>query len=310
MAALKLPIGLNLQEVNSTSPNNGFLFNLLANNLANSWILSMIINMVAIFIIALLLNRLLVNNKYVSPASFLPALAVILFTSIVASVNIFNGQLLANIMLLFAFLIAVSMVNTEVKLTSVFNIAFIISLASLFYFPYIYFGLFAFMVLLILRVTNWREWLLVVVGLALPYLWAFAIAYLFQQTDNFILQASFSLPTLFNGFDANYGNLIRIITFILITLAGVFALISNVGSKPLKTRKFVSMVVSLLVIATLVFVGYSTGSISDLSILLIPSSIIFACLLGNNKAKLQTELWHFALFGMVLTFEIIKLINK
>lgn len=202
------------------------------------------------------------------------------------------------------------MVNTEVKLTSVFNVAFIISLSSLFYFPYIYFGLFAFMVLLIMRVTTWREWLLVAVGLVLPYAWAFAIAYLLQQTDNFILQASFSLPSIFSGFEANYGNLIRIITFIIITLVGAFALISNLGSKPLKTRKFVSMVISLLVIATLVFIGYSTSNISDLSILLIPGSIIFACLLGNSKAKLRTELWHFALFGMVLTFEIIKLINK
>jgi len=308
--ALKIPIGLNLTETSSTTNYNGLLFNLLSSNLGKISNILLIVTGLATFVIALLINRLLVTNRYVAPASYLPAVAVILFTSLVAATSLFNGQLIANFLLLLAFLIAVSMVNTEVKLASVFNIGLVISLASLFYFPYIFFVLFAFFALLILRVTTWREWFLVAVGLALPYLWAFGIAFLLQQTNYLTLNLGFSYPTIFSGFEVNYGNLIRIITFILITLAGVFALISNVGNKPLKTRKFVSMAVSLLVAATLIFICFSTGSIADLSILLIPGSIIFACLLGNSKATIRTELFHFALFGMVLTFEIIKLINK
>ena len=117
-----------------------------------------VISLLLIFFQALYFNYLINYYRILSKSSYLPAFSYVLVSSLFIEFTLLTSALIANTFLLFALAKIFSLYKKEKVVGIVFDAAFLVSLSSLFFFPYIVFFLFV-----IASITLLRRWLAVTV---------------------------------------------------------------------------------------------------------------------------------------------------
>ena len=156
---------------NLISEDNAFLYkNLLLLIKGNYFVLFYKILLV-LFLIgnSIYFSQILLFFKLYKKRNFLHAF-ILLF---LLSVTIKLTDVLPILIAMFLFLVAMkTIMNTLRKKSALFdcfNVGILMSAASFFWFNAVYFSLIIFLCLLLLRTLNWREWLVPVIGIFVPY---------------------------------------------------------------------------------------------------------------------------------------------
>lgn len=227
------------------SKSNGFLIHLTG--------------LVSLLLMASLVIQLNTKYLFIGQRSYLPGILFLLFSLLVHQSHNFHPVLWAGILLLFAIDRLLGTYRYDSLSYRVFDAAFFIGLSAVFYPSLLFLLLFCLLVLPILRPFYWREWLLVLVGMALPFYFTYALLYLLDKPESSHFFSSYINLLTFHceGLKpATTGSLIVFYFIIFMLLLSVFHLLRTMGSIKILARKsyyiFFLLILHLLLLYWLV----------------------------------------------------------
>ncbi|MFN8154755.1 MAG: hypothetical protein U0Y08_10730 [Bacteroidia bacterium] len=134
---------------------------------------------------AIHLNLILNKHDVLYKNSWLPSLLYIILIGILPPFLWFHPLLFVNSILIFVLDRLFSLYKNESSMALAFDGAFLLSLAALFYLPAVVLFVFYFLCMLILRPFSWREWMVGIMGLFLPFFFAFIYYFLKDELQLF-----------------------------------------------------------------------------------------------------------------------------
>ncbi len=164
------------------------LFEFFAGLFSNIPWLSTLIGLLLVIGQAFLLNFIVNENEVLDKQTYLPALFYIVFMSNNDAMLTLHPLLFGNLFILLALHRLLSSYRKDKAFAQSFDAGFLISIATLFYFPFVVFLPLLGVALVLMRPFNWREWIISFFGAALPYLfiltfyfWNDRLDYLFHD---------------------------------------------------------------------------------------------------------------------------------
>ena len=121
-----------------TTPFYNVLYSIFSINYSLK-LISVIIAFIVLCIEAVILNSIITQNKLLAKTTYLPILIYLILMSSVSTPLTFSPVLISNLFLLISFQKIFYIYDKEEPFAQIFNIGFLTSIASLFYFPSIYF---------------------------------------------------------------------------------------------------------------------------------------------------------------------------
>lgn len=235
-------------------PTDGFLYQGMLNALSGMGevtpVIYPILAYMLIFIQAMTLNNLVNNHRLLSRASFLPAMAYLLVTSLFPEWWQFSATLFVNSLLVWVWARMSGLYNNNRAKWVLFNIGMVLGFCSFFYFPSIAFVILMIFALAIMRPFNFSEWLVGLLGITTPYYFLFAYLYLSSQWDpaKFLPSLSLSFPSFQQNIWAWGGMVLLIVPFLI---SGYF-IQGNILRMLIQVRKSWSLLLLYLLTALLV----------------------------------------------------------
>lgn len=257
---------------------------------------------VLLFIQGFFINLLVAENKLNTDVNLLPGLFYILVGSMAPDFTYLSPILLANSFYLISLYNLFTTYNNNKSASAILNIGFFISIASLFYFSYLFLLIWGFLSLGILRTFNLRELLILFTGALSPfiligvyYFWFDQLDYLFQyQFIESLALFDFTPDTLFTF--SNYfaiGLMALLLVVCLVSYAG------NINRKVREVQKKINILYWMLIIPILSFIFQAGWQVEHFAILTIPLSILIAFSFTRLPTN-WSELFHLFLLAMVL----------
>ena len=151
-----------------------------------------------LFLQAVMLTRFINNQRMMTRPGFLPGMAYLLITSLFPEWNYFSAPLLTNTIFLIVLYALFSIYNTQNAKRTIFNIGFLLGIASFLFFPSFTFIIWIFLAMMLMRPIQLSEWVLCILGLTTPFY--FYAIYLFitghWSWENWWPYISVSLPSV------------------------------------------------------------------------------------------------------------------
>ncbi len=214
------------------------IFSILNNNVY----LFVIIAFLILFIEAIILNQIVIKNKIFARNSFLPALVYMLLLSSYSSLQTLTPVIIANLFLIIALQKIFDIYDDEEPYAKVFNIGFLASLASLFYFYSLFFLVVIWASFIIYRIYNWREWLISLIGIITPYLfigvwlfWHDKLNIILYQFLSYFRELNFNIHHITLNIQHFKFN-IYLLAFGILTTLSLVKVLSKNREKLIKTR--------------------------------------------------------------------------
>jgi hypothetical protein len=246
--------------------------------------------------ILLLLSNVLVFDLFMSSQEIseksnrVPAFLLGIFLCYPLSQNPLHPLLFAQLLLSASMWYFISIYKLDKTFSPVFNGAFCISTATLFYPPFIVFIPMCFICLLILRSFVLREWILAFIGIILPYFFYISLLFLFDknmQQPALNLADSFHAPSIPAYIKGSF--LINLSVALMTVFALIFFLIKTV-SNIIKTQKAFIVFLWVSLFSIPVWFIVSTGGAFSALLSAMPISVFCGIYLGNTKRRILAEL--------------------
>ena len=277
------------------------LFNLLFNN-QTTLLTTKMITLLSILLGAFFVNFLTIHQEISSKTNYIPSFLYIIFGFSSSTHQNMEPILIANLMLLPAIYFLISGYKQDVALSSFFKAGLCLGLASFFYMYYFFLFPIAFIAISILRAFNWREWLVLLLGLTTPVYFYININYL---NNNNALGAfgilKNNMVLLQKPLVSEYYVVFFMITIFIITLAILNYFNKGFGNK-IKTVKTKYVLLWLLLLSMfLVFYKQTTDMVFLPCI--IPLSIIGGDYLSEiKKLKIANTLLFLFMSGCAIIY--------
>lgn len=136
-----------------------------------------VIAFIVLFLQAILLNRIINNQRMMNRPTYFGGMAYMLVTSLLPEWNYFSAPLIINLILLFLLSALFRIYNQENAKGTIFNMGVALGLASFIFFPSVAFFIWILLALMVMRPFRLNEWLLCIVGITTPFY--FYAVYLF-----------------------------------------------------------------------------------------------------------------------------------
>lgn len=264
-------------------------------------------NLIALILVvseAILLNFILNKFEIMAKKTAMPAIFYCLLMSCCKPLTHFYPLLFTNFFILLAlFKIGLSY-RVDEAFSSIFDASFFIAIASLFYFPSIIIYPLIWVTLIVIRPFVWREWVISVVGLLLPYLFV-VVYYFWSDKVNFLLYDKIFFPSsdsLLTISNQRESFLIVASLLLLLMILSVVHLLKGWPVNTILSRNFLVVLFWLLGLSILSYSMAPVFNITYLAIAAIPLSVFMANFFLMTKFKWTSE-FIFLLFIAALFFE-------
>ena len=274
------------------------LYELMAGIFVSIPWLSTLIGLILVIGEAFLLNFIVNENEVLEKQNYLPALFYIVFMSNNDAMLTLHPLLFGNLFILFALHKLLSSYRKDNAFSQAFDAGFLISIATLFYFPFVVFLPLLGVGLIIMRPFNWREWIISFLGASIPYLfvitfyfWNDRLDYLFY--DKMFYQFIREEQVL--DFPKTFYFMLGIGWMVI--LFSIFKIIVGVGIGSQRTKKSIILFVWFLFFSALSILLAPEISTKYFSVLAIPSAVFCA----NYFTHIKKGWWAEFLFLLLLS---------
>ncbi len=297
-------ITLSLFSSTNLKSNNyeNILYAILQKNCTGKFSITLI-NILCFAIGAVLISFYTIRQEVVEKTNYIPSFLYVFFSAITLNNSLLHPSLISNVFILLSLINITDTYREEHVLSKIFNAAFFISLAMFFYINYAFFIIFLFIVLLILRPFNWREWLVGAAGLIAPVFIYFMIGYLinipFLYFFTYLLNlfTNFQRPLLSEYF---YPLFLYLIILLFLGIGKHFT--KGLGGK-IKTQKNMGLMYWLLLLSLVNFFSKNNTSYFPLIASIIPLSVLLSDYFYNIKQlKISNTLFFLLLASGALLF--------
>lgn len=250
---------------------------------------------------AFLLNYIVTENEVLTKQSYLPALIYIVFMSNNNDLLMLHPVLFANLFLLFAVNKLLSSYRKDIAFSQVFDAGFLASIATLFYFPSVVLLPLLGVGLILLRPFIWREWVISILGVILPYLFVITF-YFWNDTLNYLWCDKLLFPLLQGKSKPEFSQSLYFMIAVssLIVLFSLAKVFGGLTSGAQKTKKGIVLMIWFFIFSGLSLLIAPQFSIRYFSLIAIPASVFCAHFLGNVKRQWLAEVLFLLLIGSAL----------
>jgi hypothetical protein len=254
---IKLPM-FKANYVPVVEEHDAFLFKAVVNFLnplqKNFSALYPFLSFLILFTEAMLLNRFMSSQRMLNRQNYLPGMSYLLITSLFPEWNQFTPAMISILFLLVILIVIFSTYNKQEAKGAVFNCGFLLGLASLFFFPSLFFIAWIFLGMMVIRPFRLNEWLLCLLGVMTPVY--FYAAYLFLSNQwswsALIPKVSIGFPQL----DQNFFVVGSLCLLVFPFLTGAWYVQDNLRKMLINIRKAWSLFLLFMLAAMLVpFLG-------------------------------------------------------
>lgn len=254
--------------------------------------LILILSSLLIFIQAIWINYIFSEAQIFDQRSFVPAAVWILITLLDKGFFV-PGQPMAIGFVFTALTHSLMDIRQqEASAKQCFNSGFLLGIAIAFHPPFLVFLPFLILSLFNLKAFGPREYMIGLLGVFTPMIWAWSILYIFGKDFNWIQELMNTFQ--FIHLEYNFYLFLSIGTILAYSLGGVAAMLNIVQSAGFKRKKNVRTLLYLSAGVVLVFVLSNNWVFANSYFVLIPLSMLISTLLLRINKKLLAEL----LFGI------------
>ena len=257
-----------------------------------------VISFVLLYIQAIFINRVCIEQKMLAKPTYLPAMCYMLLTSLLAEWNYFSAALLINTFLILMFYQMVNLYNTNKPLTAIFNIGLLMGIVTLLYQPAIIFALMIPLTLFIMRPFRIREWLIGFLGVTTPY-YFLALEPLFTNRwtwKHLIPSISLDFPAMPSSIFITIGILLLVAPFMM----GGYFVQSNLNKMLIQIRKGWSLLLLLLIISTFIILVNGGNNYVNWIFCLVPISAFHAAAYFYPANKTLPLVLHWVTFAYAI----------
>jgi hypothetical protein len=252
------------------------LFELLTKPLISHPFLASLLAFLLLLLQAFLFNFILEKYEFSGKPTYLPALLYIVFASFAPGLLQLHPALIASIFILLALHRILGTYRITNAYAACFEAGFLISLASLFYFPAILCIIFIFIAILLLRPFSGREWIIASLGFLLPCLYVFCYYFVIDGLRFF--WADRILFPLLNRDIKLTAEIVQpyaeLVLFVLIAVVLSMGKGTDLGSRSVQYRSNVGVMRWLLVIGLMSLVLAPGLNYTNFFIALIPLLVV------------------------------------
>ena len=244
-----------------------------------------------IYITAVLLIQVSSKHILTKSRSYLPALFFVVFSSAFRPLQQFDPAIVSALLLVFALDRVFASYDKFEPVNNLYQAAFLVALASLFYSPSAFYILLIFISAAIFRPFNLRHWLSIVLGFLTP--WFFMFFYEYYTSSNFsflyYLKILFSVEKSMYVFGVPFFALFGALG--LIILVAIFHLLGSLSNQKISIRKFHSIFLWFLVISISLTFLLPWGSLEIIYLAAIPVSFLLSNMFVNLISRFWGELF-------------------
>jgi len=224
---------------------------------------------------ALMINYMVNEYRMIIKATYLPAMAYLLITSLMPEWNYLSSPMLANSFIIWMFIYLFKLYNSNNAKAQVYNIGLITGITSYIYFPSAAFVLCVLLGLMILKPFRLNEIVLFFLGCLTPYYFHAVYLFLFGELSlrNFFPQISVRIPLLKNSIWLAGSILLLTVPF----LVGGYFVQANLRRMLIQVRKNWSVLLIYLLLAFFVPFINSDQSFETWILVTVPFAAFHAC---------------------------------
>jgi hypothetical protein len=243
---------------------------------------------------SILFNKVVNEYNLLGKPSFLPALMFTTCSGLLAHFLVLSPALLCNFLMIWMLDKFLSIHRKESAQATMFDLGMIIGVGTLIYLPFI--------VMMIFRPFNWREWIVGIIGFLTVY---FFIAVAYYWTDSYEKFKSFEMPLAieFKLFQINVYDYLVLVPLIVILFLSVISLQQKLYRSYVHIRKSYLVLFFMFVFSILSFFVTSKYQISHF-LLAVPAVSVFMGFYFSAAAKRWFyESLYLVLVGSILYFQ-------
>lgn len=206
--------------------------------------LALIIGLVLILAEAFLLNFVLQHHQVIIKKNWIPALLVVVFGSCSPGLLWPGAQQFAGLLLILVLHVLLGTYRQDKSFGSIFNCGLLIGLAAQIYLPSLSFLIFGLIGIIMLRPFIWREWIMLIMGVLIPFIYG-GVWFYWNDAYSEITRRVITDPIVNRSFflklDSSDYFLAGTTLVILFVSAG--RLVSGSLTSTLKTKKGISVMI-------------------------------------------------------------------
>ena len=296
-----------IQPMGLGSGGNHMPFFMMVDTLINQRFpfLSVFLNTLLILIQALYLNSVLGKNEMFTKKSNFILLFYPLIVAALSQYGMLTPASFVNLILIAIFSKILALYKNSNPLPLVFDAGLLSAIASLFFLPAIFVAIFIFISLFVLRPISWREWVVALMGFAVPYI---IVSLYYFWNDGFMHFWGYILDANIKAGFKSIGvmNNLTIAIFCLISLLIILSINRirvNYYKTIVRVRNYIQAVFILLFVACVS--AYMSNDKIDISlqILTVPFAIIGSFFFIHAKRLFFPEF-------LLLTLIVLVVVNR
>lgn len=283
------------------------LYGILASLTGTNPLPGVILSVLLVALMAFLTVNLNNSLFFINTRTFLPALIYILISGLFPDYQVMNPAIFSAMFLMLAIRRIMDSYRVQGISYSFFDAGLLIGTGSLFYANIIWFGILIIIGIALLRMSNIKEILISVIGLATPYVLLFGTYYLIgKDLDALVSVIRYNLFIKQTAYVFSRFTIAALVIIGLITVVSVANLLMVMNKKKIQSRKTFSLLIWLFIISLAVFLIFSSVSVEMLWITAIPISYIIAHYLLFSKSRIIPEIVLTLLFLMVFLVQAVN----
>ncbi|RKD92438.1 DUF6427 family protein [Mangrovibacterium diazotrophicum] len=264
------------------------------------------VNLLLVLALAFIILRLNTSYSFIRIRTFLPSNIFVLIVSGLTTLHSLHPVYFGAVFLLLSINRIFGAYESQKANSNAFDAGFYLGLGSLFYFNLIfYFPIVWIGFILIRKNPEWRNFALPLIGIAIPWLYAFAYYFFTDSIPELGHAISQSFATSNNFFSANINFQIYLGLLVFLTLLGSFFLISQLDEKKVSSRKYfqIFFLIFLFSVAILIFIPSASQEL--LVIMAIPLTFLFSNYLIFMRMQFWGNLFVYLLIAMVIYMQFV-----
>ncbi|MFW5887067.1 MAG: hypothetical protein ACOCUL_04850 [Bacteroidota bacterium] len=235
---------------------------------------------------ALLLSRLNKKFIFINARTYLPSIIFVLISFGFLPLHALHPVHFGILFLLLSINSLLKTYRREQLTYGIFEAAFALSIGSFFYGKLLFFIVFIWIGIIILRPLYWREWFYSIIGIVLPYLFLFTYYYVFQDEPgkliNILTENLFG-PRISYTFQLH--ELIFLAYLLLLIIVSSLFMLQVFRIKKIHSRKFFSLFFWLFLCAVAIYYIIPSTSFYIYFIAAVPVSILLGHYFAITKQK-------------------------
>jgi len=263
-----------------------------------------IIDILFIYVEAIILNFILTSSSIFIRSSFIPAMVFITLSSLFGEWILASTQTVAQFFLLISMMNLFSFTGKEESREGVFYTSLFLSIGSLFYFPVALF-LVVILVGLLMRSFSFADLMLALIGFVVPYYFIGLGMYYAGGLDKYMyfLKAHFflnSLPVI----DISIMQGVALGYLLFLVIYGYFLLQSDREFKVVKHRRLVLIVMGYFILAALAGPFITGSKLLYLQLIVLPATIFVSKVFNMPRIRIWNHILFLILFFSLAAFQL------